>query len=113
MTRRRLSDTSRVALFLRHDGICHICGSRIIAGERWEVDHVLPLAQGGDDDDTNTRPAHVKCHRVKTAKDASDTAKAKRREARHIGAHRSIRPMAGSRASGLRKRMDGTVEKRT
>jgi 5-methylcytosine-specific restriction enzyme A len=109
MTRRRLSDTARVALFLRHDGICHICGSRIIVGERWEVEHVLPLAQGGEDDDTNTRPAHAKCHRVKTAKDAADTAKAKRREARHIGAHRSARPMPGGKSSKWKRKISGEI----
>lgn len=113
MTRRRLSNTARVALFQAHDGRCHICGGKIAAGEAWEVEHVIPLAQGGDDDEANMRPAHAKCHKAKTAKDAADTARAKRREARHIGAHRAKRPMPGSRASGLRKRMDGTVERRT
>ena len=86
MTRRALSTKARVALFQRHGGVCHICGGKIAAREAWELEHVIPLALGGDDAPANLRPAHVKCHRGKTAKDAGDTAKAKRREADHIGA---------------------------
>jgi 5-methylcytosine-specific restriction enzyme A len=40
-------------------------------------------------------------------------AKAKRQQRAHLGAKaRKSRPIPGSRASGLRKRMDGTVERR-
>lgn len=86
MTRRPLSTKARVALFARWNGECHICGGKIAAGQAWQVEHVIPLAQGGDDHGDNLRPAHTKCHTAKTAKDAADTAKAKRREAIHIGA---------------------------
>lgn len=62
---------------------------------------------------SNRYPAHKACHRRETAeRDLPQIAKAKRRLARHIGAYRSRRPMPGSKASGLRKRMDGTVERR-
>jgi hypothetical protein len=56
------------------------------------------------------------CHRApggKTARDMGDIAKAKRREALAGGFKtKTRRPIPGSKASGLRKRMDGTVEKR-
>lgn len=113
MMRRRLSQRDRVAMFQAAGGICHICGGRIHVGEAWECEHVIPLAQGGDDGGDNLRPAHVKCHRSKTAKDATDTARAKRREAKFLGVTRQTsKPIPGSRASGYRKRMNGTVEKR-
>ena len=113
MTRRPLSTKARVELFRVTGGICHICAGKIQVGQAWEVEHVIPLAQGGEDGGDNLRPAHVACHRVKTSQDATDTAKAKRREARHLGIKRSTsRPLPGSKASGLRKRMDGTVSRR-
>ena len=48
-----------------HDGICGYC-EKPIDGP-FEVDHLLPLALGGaDDDGGNTVPMHVECHRLKT-----------------------------------------------
>ena len=88
MTRRRLSRTTRLSIFMAADGICHMCGGRIQAGQAWDVSHEIPLALGGSDDETNWRPAHRKCHRAWTAEhDQPAIAKAKRREAKHIGAH--------------------------
>lgn len=113
MTRRPLSTKARVELFRLTGGICHICAGWIQVGQAWEVEHVIPLAQGGEDGGDNLRPAHVACHRVKTSQDATDTAKAKRREARHLGIKRTTsRPLPGSKASGIRKRFNGTVERR-
>lgn len=86
MKRRSFSASARVAIFRHHGGICHICHGNIHVGQQWEVEHVIPLAQGGTNEIANTRPAHRDCHAGKTAKDAADTARAKRREARHIGA---------------------------
>lgn len=111
LMRRKISTRERVAIFQRWNGECHICGGRITVGEGWDVEHLIPLAQGGDDDGDNLRPAHRKCHAVKTKKDAADTARAKRREAKHIGAKTTSRPLPGSRASGIRIRMNRRVEK--
>jgi len=48
-------------------GICHVC--RQFGSD--EVDHVIPLSQGGADDESNLRPIHsVPCHRDKTAAEA-------------------------------------------
>ena len=71
-----------------------------MAGQAWEVEHVIPFAMGGADDMTNWRPVHARvCHAGKTKQDVSDIARAKRREARHVGAKRSARPLPGSRDS--------------
>lgn len=87
MTRRRFTAKQNLEFFLAHKGECHICGGRINAvTEKWEREHLIPLALGGADDESNMRPAHVKCHREKTDSDVTAIAKAKRREARHFGA---------------------------
>lgn len=111
-TRRHISTTARVRIFERTGGVCHLCGGRIHAGEQWDAEHPTALAMGGSDKEEDLRPAHAKCHRPKTAQDIADIARAKRREARHIGAKAPSRnPLPGSRASGIRKRFNGTVEK--
>src|SRR5690349_2363223 len=115
MTRRRISTRDRLACFQEHDGVCHICECKIQVGEAWEISHPIPLELGGADDKSNWRPAHAKCHRALTASvDLPNIAKAKRREAAYLGAKApSSRPMPGSRGTKFRKRMNGTVERRT
>jgi len=111
--RRSLSTTARVRVFEAAGGICHLCNGKITVGERWEVSHDRPLALGGSDTPDNMKPAHYSCHRAQTSEtDIPAIAKAKRRYAKFIGATApKARPLAGSRASGLRKRMNGTVER--
>lgn len=111
--RRRISTRERVDIFQRNDGRCHLCGGRITSGEAWEVSHDTPLEMGGADEGDNLKPAHAKCHRAHTAKvDIPQIRKAQRREAKHIGAKAPSRnPLPGSKASGIRKRMNGKVEK--
>lgn len=46
----------------KHRTICHICGNP--GGT--EVDHVVPLAEGGADEEENMRPVHTDCHAVKS-----------------------------------------------
>lgn len=88
MTRRRHSAKDRARIFADAGGVCHLCGGTIQTGEAWEIEHVIALELSGDDTDANKRPSHIKCHRAKTADDAGKIAKAKRNEARHIGAKR-------------------------
>lgn len=113
--RRKLSTRDRLAVFERAGGICVLCSRKIAAGERWIAEHIRALGLGGEDAPDNMAPAHEACARAKTNGrdgDLARIAKAKRVKAKHIGAHRSARPMPGSRASGWRKRMDGRVERR-
>ena len=114
MTKRSMSTRRRLRLFQDHGGICDYCGARIDgAREEWDIDHIIPLEISGDDDDDNLRPVHRKCHRLKTKRDRKDIAKSQRVYAKHTGAKAKTRnPLPGSRGSGLRKRMDGTVERR-
>lgn len=111
--RKKLSPTARARVFLDHDGRCNICTRRIAPGEAWDVDHELPLALGGADDASNWRPAHTSCHRGKGGKTASDIGrirKADRCAKKHVLKKKSR--MAGSRDSGWKRKMDGTVERR-
>lgn len=113
--RKPLTTNERVKLFRDHGGLCCICGGKIHAPkEKWWDEHELALALGGSNDWENRGPAHVACAKEKTRKDMGAIAQAKRREAKHIGAERKTsRPIPGSKASSLRKRMNGNVERRT
>lgn len=87
--RRRLSQRDRVAMFYAANGMCCLCGGKISAGQAWELHHVIELEMGGADDASNLAPAHDKCHRAHTSTySVPAIAKAKRREARHLGVKR-------------------------
>lgn len=114
MSRREFPAKIRVAAFERANGHCEGCTARLVAG-KFRYDHVLPDALGGEPTLANCAVLCTACHGAKTAKgDVPRIARMKRLRAKHIGATtRTSRPMPGSKASGLRKRMDGTVERRT
>lgn len=85
--RKPLTRNQRAELFLEHGGKCHICGTLIKPqrGETWEVEHVEALEISGRDAWENLRPAHVGCHKTKTAQDKKTIAKCNRRRAKHLG----------------------------
>lgn len=108
--RRKWTPKRRLAVFEAHKGTCHLCGDKIDGTrEAWELEHVIPLAMGGDDDETNVAPAHKSCHAAKTVIDAGNLAKANRVRAKHYGAHVSKHPLPGSRNSKWKRKVGGGV----
>lgn len=103
----------KLRVFERHGGVCHISGRKIAAGERWECDHVVALANGGENRESNLAPALYKPHKAKTAADVAEKAKTARVRSKHLGIKKPKRPMPGSKASGWKRKMDGTTERRT
>ncbi len=111
--RKRLTSQQRLDVFRSQRGICHICSGRINEyTEAWEIEHQIPLALGGADDETNWRLAHRKCHRAKTKSDIKTIAKTKRVFLRMVGAHRPRSPLPGGRHSPWKRKLDGTVVRR-
>lgn len=105
MTRRREFPTKvRVAAFKRADGKCEFCGAVLRPG-KYAYDHRIPDGLTGEPTLENCRVICNPCHDVKTVQDVADIARAKRREARHIGA---VKPKAkiASRAKSPRIERD-------
>jgi 5-methylcytosine-specific restriction enzyme A len=114
MTRRRsLSNTKRIHLFVQNKGRCAHCAMIIRPGQRWDVDHIIPIALGGSNKETNLQILCLSCHMTKTAyEDIPRITKTKRLEIRHKGAKRSRRPLPCGRDSPFKKRIDGTIVRR-
>ncbi len=84
--RKSRSPMFRLKVFEDAGGACHICGLKIRHGEGgWDVEHVIPLAMGGEDAAANMKPAHKDCHSAKTRNDVASIAKAKRVKAKSLG----------------------------
>ncbi len=112
--RKPLTRKQRLNAHDRHGGMCCVCLLPIEPGVPFIDEHVIPLALGGSNDAGNRGMAHIPCAKIKTKRDHATIAKAIRVRAKHIGIKpRTSRPMPGSRASGLRKKFNGTVERRT
>ena len=50
-------------LWYAQDGLCPKCGEKITKETGWNLHHVLPKSQGGDDKMTNLELLHPNCHR--------------------------------------------------
>jgi 5-methylcytosine-specific restriction protein A len=108
-TRRRISTTERLAIFMGAHGVCHLCARPIDpVREKWEIEHRLPLELGGEETkgSPNLQPAHASCHKTKSSVDAWALAKARRREARHLGA---MKPRSRLGHPTLKRKIDGSV----
>lgn len=100
----------RLRVFERHQGVCHLSGRKIRAGEPWDCDHVVALCNGGEHREDNLAPALRDKHRQKTAADVAERAKVDRLRKRSLGIKsKSARPLPGGRASPHKIKMDGSV----
>lgn len=69
---------------IARDNRCHLCGLPV-EGKKWDLDHVKALINGGENRESNLRPAHRKCHVEKTAVDVAEKAKVAAIRKKHIG----------------------------
>lgn len=57
---------SRKLVYERDGGKCHLCGKKV--GKHWHLDHIVPLARGGEHSYKNVAVAHAKCNGSKGVK---------------------------------------------
>jgi 5-methylcytosine-specific restriction protein A len=104
--RREFSTRTKALAFQRANGRCEACGVRLQPG-RIAFDHINPDGLTGLPIVDNCAVLCLACHKQKTRDDVGNIAKAKRREARHIGAHKSRNPLPGGKDSGWKRKMTG------
>ena len=108
--RRYLSQAERDHICERQGYCCAECGKPLVPGH-YEFDHIQALEHDGDNASDNWQALCTSpCHRAKTRLDHQ--ARAKRDRLAVGGRQRKGPPVPGSRDSGIRRRMDGTVERR-
>ena len=112
--RQEFKKAVKEAAFERSAGHCECgCGephsAQLIYGH-WPI----PAALGGPGTLENCRVHNLRCElRMTSARDRPAIDKAKRGLEKRLGLRESrYRPLGGTRKSGWRKKMDGTVERR-
>lgn len=105
----RVPDRVKIRIWDRYGGKCYLSGRKILAGDKWELEHVISLCNGGEHRESNLAPALVAPHKVKTKADMALKKKITRVRKRHLGLKKSGRKIPGSKGSGVRRRMDGTT----
>lgn len=101
----------KLRVFQRHEGRCACgCNRRIMASDRWETDHRIAIINGGKNAESNLQPLLTEHHKAKTKADVAEKAKTYRKQLAHVGIkRRPSRPMLGTVASGMRKKLSGEV----
>ena len=101
-------------IWLAHGGRCEECKTPVPAlGAGVTYDHRTQLAFDGEEADENVRPLCDECCPVKDAADATARGKVRRLQKKAVGAERKPSRLrsAGFRTD-IRRRMDGTVERK-
>lgn len=98
----KVPDRVRLRIFNFHAGVCYLSGRKIQAGEKWELEHIVALCNGGRHAESNLAPALAAPHKEKTARDVAQKAKNDRIRKRHLGIKKP-------RTITRWRRMDGTI----
>lgn len=112
MPRREFTKAIKLAARNRCGGNCEGCTGKLFPG-KYEFHHDKEDTFGGEPTLENAVVLCINCHDRITYSRAKVIAKSNRVRNKFLGIKtKKSRPIPGSKASGLRRRMDGTVEKR-
>ena len=90
----------RLRVYEAHDGCCALTGRKIGTGDKWDVDHRIALANGGQHRESNLQPVLVEAHREKTRQDVKTKAKIARVRKKHLGIQQSKKKIPYRKFSG-------------
>lgn len=99
----------RLRVFERAEGRCHRCNRKIAAGEKWTLEHLTALVNGGENREQNLGVTCDWCLFVKNAEDVAEKSRVARKRKKHLGLTESRNPLPGGRRSRLKKKIGGGV----
>ena len=104
-------------LIVHYDARCACCTRPIGGPILWQTDHIIAIINGGKNSESNLQPLCLTCHQDKTGSDIREKSMIYAKKLKHYNIKpgywkRRYRALIGTKASGWRKRMDGTLERR-
>lgn len=101
----------KLRVFEKYEGRCYLSGVKIGPGDKWEIEHVKALCNGGEHRESNMAPVLAITHKEKTRADRRQKAKNDRVRKRHLGIKKPSK-FACSRDSKWKKKLSGEVVRR-
>lgn len=90
----------QLRIYLKHNGTCPKC-TRLLRPNKWECDHIVALANGGEHRESNLQPlCTTPCHTDKTRADRQMKARTDKRQRSRAGIKKRHRTMPGRRFNG-------------
>lgn len=97
----------------RFDSICQCgCQRTIVTGDKWDIDHCIALANGGQNVESNLEPILRSHHKKKTKADMKTKKKIARVRKRHLGLKSKRRSFRTNKDQPFRRKLTGKVERR-
>ncbi len=110
--RREFDARTKAKAAERAAGRCEHCGLKLKAGG-YHYDHIVPDGLGGEPTLDNCQVLCLTCHKGKTVReDNPRMVKADAQRKKHLYGIRPKSRFPGSRDSGLKKKLDGSVVRR-
>lgn len=75
----------RLRIFQAYDGRCYRSGIKIRPGDKWALDHIVAIINGGKNVESNLAPILDAEHKIKTAEDMDTKSKTYRMAAKNAG----------------------------
>jgi len=93
---------------------CHISGAEIDQnrhkyGRDWQLEHVVSRETGGQNRESNLAPALTQWHKLKSKAEAKERGKRNRGIRRRTGITKPKHIIPGSKASGVKMHLDGSI----
>lgn len=107
-----IPDRVRLRVFLKAEGKCQTCSRQIRGGDKWALDHKIALINNGEHRETNLQMLCEWCHSKKTKSDTAEKSKTYAKRKSNYGIKKSKNPLPGSKASGWKRKMDGSWVRR-
>lgn len=98
----------KLRIWEREKGRCHITGKPIWPGDKYDFEHKIALADGGQHRESNLFLALRGVHLKKTGEEATQRAKVRQRTKRYAGIKKPS-TFQGARNHKWKKKIDGTV----
>ena len=101
----------QLRVWARCNGTCYLTKIKIRPGMAYQIDHIIALCNGGSHRESNLAIVLSEAHKRKTADDVRLRAKIDRIRKKHAGIETRKGPaMPGTRASGIKRKINGQVE---
>jgi 5-methylcytosine-specific restriction endonuclease McrA len=101
----------RLRIFQAHNGRCYITGQKINGGDKWQLDHITALCNGGENRENNLAPVLDAPHKEKTKQDVSQKSKTARLQKKHLGITKKT-GFSTNRVGKFKKKFNGDIIER-